>query len=446
MVGELDQGLPSGGPARVVLEYIGALLESSRLLADLVESRTDEAIHLQTGVSLEVHTASYRAVRGYTVLAAICDEIAFWRSEESANPDVEILNALRPGMATVPGALLLCISSPYARRGALWEAYRAHYGQETAPVLVWHADSQTMNPRLAPEVVAAAYAEDEARAAAEYGAQFRRDVESFLAREALEACLVPGQREVPRIPGVEYTAFLDPSGGSHDSMTLAIAHIEKGRTVLDLLREWRPPFSPDAVVAECVELLRAYGCPKVTGDRYGGAWPPERFATRGVQYDVADRAKSDFYRDLLPLVNAGRVEVLDHPRLITQLLTLERRTARGGRDSVDHGVGGHDDLANAAAGALVLATTRAARGPLIYGFLGDLKVYDPADEPDPCRWDPAVDAEEPAAVDAHGNVPIRFLQRMSPYQAGEIAGFPLALATQYVESGIARWVKRPTAE
>jgi hypothetical protein len=188
-------------------------------------------------------------------------------------------------MATVPDALLLCLSSPYAQRGALWEAHRAHYGQESDDAAV----------------VAAAYAEDAARAAAEYGAQFRRDVETFLAREALEACRVPDQREVPPIRGVEYTAFVDPSGGSHDSMTLAVAHVEPGRTVLDLLREWRPPFSPEAVVEECVRTVRAYGCTRVTGDRYGGGWPPERFTTRGLQYVVADRTKSDFYRDLLPL-------------------------------------------------------------------------------------------------------------------------------------------------
>jgi len=75
-------------------------------------------------------------------------------------------------MATVPGALLLCISWPYARRGALWEAYRAHYGQEGDPVLVWQAQSRVMNPRLDETVVRAAYAADESAAAAEYGAEF----------------------------------------------------------------------------------------------------------------------------------------------------------------------------------------------------------------------------------------------------------------------------------
>jgi hypothetical protein len=81
-------------------------------------------------------------------------------------------------------------------------------------------------------------------------------------------------------------------------------------------------------------------------------------------------------------------------------LTLERWTARGGRDNIDHPAGGHDDLANAAAGALVLATTQASRPPLIFGCLGDLQVYDPNRDLDPARWDPTVDADEPAPVDA----------------------------------------------
>jgi hypothetical protein len=52
-------------------------------------------------------------------------------------------------------------------------------------------------------------------------------------------------------------------------------------------------------------------------------------------------------------LNSGRVELLDHLRLQAQLLALERRTARGGRDTIDHAPGCHDDLANAVAGALV---------------------------------------------------------------------------------------------
>ena len=53
------------------------------------------------------------------------------------------------------------------------------------------------------------------------------------------------------------------------------------------------------------------------------------------------------------MINSGRVDLLEHPRLVAQLSRLERRTGRGGRDSIDHAPGDHDDLANAVAGALV---------------------------------------------------------------------------------------------
>ena len=122
-------------------------------------------------VTIEMNTANFRAVRGYTLVGCVADEIAFWATDDgSANPDTEILNGLRPGMATVPGAMLIAISSPYARRGALWEAYRRHYGQDGDPVLVWQAPTQAMHPSVDPQVIADAYAEDEASAAAEYGA------------------------------------------------------------------------------------------------------------------------------------------------------------------------------------------------------------------------------------------------------------------------------------
>ena len=53
------------------------------------------------------------------------------------------------------------------------------------------------------------------------------------------------------------------------------------------------------------------------------------------------------------MINSGRTRLLDHQRLLAQLCALERRTARGGRDSIDHPPGAHDDLANSVAGALI---------------------------------------------------------------------------------------------
>jgi hypothetical protein len=345
--------------ARTVFRYVGALLDGSPMLARLIERRTADSIELANDVTIEVHTASFRSVRGYTVVGAVLDEVAFWRSEDSANPDREIVDALRPAMATVPGALLVAISSPYARRGLLWDAYRRHYRQD-GDVLVWQAPTQIMNPVVPARVIADAYAADAAVAAAEYGAEFRSDLEAFVPREVVDACTVPGRRSLPPQAHVAYTAFVDPSGGSADSFTLAIAHRagpgeEEDAVVIDAVEERRAPCNPADVVAEFAALLRAYEITRVTGDRYAGEWPREAFRRHGIAYEPADRPKSDLYTDLLPRLTSRRVALPDHPRLSAQLCALERRTGRSGRDTIDHPPGGHDDLANAVAGAVVLA-------------------------------------------------------------------------------------------
>jgi hypothetical protein len=135
-------------------------------------------------------------------------------------------------------------------------------------------------------------------------------------------------------------------------MTLAIAHREpNGIAVLDLVRERRPPFSPEDVTAE----FATYCCASVVGDRYAGEWPRERMRIHGVQYELAEKPKSDIYRDALPALNSGKIELLDNARLVAQTCSLERRTACGGRDSIDSPPGNsHDDVSNSALAALLL--------------------------------------------------------------------------------------------
>lgn len=357
--------------ARSIFRFAMGLLTETPMLADLVEESTADAITLRNRVTIEIATASFRVTRGYTFLAVLADEVAFWRSEEtSANPAEEILAAIRPGLATIPGAVLLLASSPYAKRGPLYQASRDHYGRDDADVLVWRGTTKEMNPLIPQRVIDAAYEADPQSAAAEYGALFRNDISGFVPREVVDSVTPPDRRELLPMAGTSYTAFVDPSGGSSDSMTLAIAHREGECGVLDAIREVKPPFSPEAVVAEFCDLLRQYRCTEVTGDRYAGEWPPEQFRKQNVTYKPADRPKSDIYRDLLPLLNSGKVELLDLPRLTAQLCGLERRTARGGRDSIDHAPLAHDDIANAAAGALVLVAGRLG-GAALWAKLGE---------------------------------------------------------------------------
>jgi len=343
--------------SRVILRYIRALLKEVPLLAKMIERETAEGFDLTNLITIEVGTSSFRSVRGYTIVAALLDEVAFWNSDEnSANPDSAVIEAIKPAMATIPNSMLLVASSPYSRRGVLFDAHRLYFGKDHDPTLVWQADTRTMNPSVPQSVIDDAYATDPASASAEFGAQFRSDIEAFVSLDAILACVSDGVYERPRESGVSYRAFIDPAGGSgKDSFTLAIGHKDKATdlAVLDALREKRPPFSPELIVEEYAKLLKSYGITKILGDRYAGEWVREPFKKFGITYDPAAAPKSDLYRDALPLLNSKKVDLLDHQRMIQQFVGLERRTARSGKDSIDHAPTSHDDVCNVVAGLLV---------------------------------------------------------------------------------------------
>jgi hypothetical protein len=157
----------------------------------------------------------------------------------------------------------------------------------------------------------------------------------------------------------------DPSGGSSDSMTLAIAHKEGTTSILDAVREIRPPFNPESVVAEFATLCRVYRVSSIEGDRYAGEWVASAFRNKGIHYGHSTKSRSEIYLDALPEINSHSFRLLDNEVLINQLCALERRPLRGGRDAIDHPPGGHDDLANAAMGALVLASSGATSGVMM---------------------------------------------------------------------------------
>jgi hypothetical protein len=213
--------------------------------------------------------------------------------------------------------------------------------------------------------VTAAYEEDAVAAKAEFGAQFRADVVSFIPEEVVDAAIRKGRFQIKPIPGVQYWAFCDPSGGTVDSFTLAISHVEypertppetglvpKPKVVVDLLKEWPAPFDPLSVVKEMVPILYEYGCKFVKGDHYAGEWPTSAFAQYKIGYQVAEDSKSDYYLKWLPLMTAGSVELLDNARMRAQMIALDRKVSSSGHESVDNR-NGHEDLANCIAGSVV---------------------------------------------------------------------------------------------
>ena len=359
-----DQATIVYGYTKAYFQKIPAL---QRRVRSTFEGVLPKPILIGDDVELRIMTNNPRAPRGRTIALAILDELAFWRDEESATPDIETYNAIEPGTATVPHAMIIGITTVYRRAGLAFEKFEKYFGTEDPNVLVIRTTSKMMNPLLDQEVIDRRMEEDPERARAEYYSIFRSDILDYINRDILRACTAEGRFELEPSREHRYFAFCDPSGGSIDSMVLAIGHVEERGLIkygiLDLLYEARPPFSPKEIVGEISDILRRYGLREVTGDKYAGLWPTDEFASRGISYQESELTKNQIYVDFLPKLNTRQVELLDNRRLFTQFAELERRSVRSGRETVDHPStpGSHDDLCNAAAGCLLGAINSATK-------------------------------------------------------------------------------------
>ena len=343
--------------ARIVFKYVKAILHHVPVLRAMIVAERADEIELSTGVTIMVKASDFGGVRGPTIACVICDELAFWPSE-GLNPDSEVLAAIRPAMATIPDAKLLAISTGYGQCGSLFEAHKRYWAKDDDEVLIWTADTHSMNPTISQEFIDKEIERDPEAARAEWLGQFREDVSAAFPLEAIEACTISGRTELlPSVNIGPYFGFIDPSGGRADAFTLAIAHVHQDgeRAVIDAIRAARPPFDPAAVTKEFSEFLKLYGITGVFGDNYGGEWPRTEFAKNGIVYELSELHKSDLYLNLIPVLCSRKVELLDDEKLKNELRRLERRRGKSGRDTIDHPPRGSDDIANAVAGVVHLA-------------------------------------------------------------------------------------------
>lgn len=341
--------------AAIAKNYIQGCFESIPALGQLWSGPSLGSIELKNRVVIEVAVANYRSLRGRSILACIFDEAAFWRDESFASPDVEVYNAVRPGLARVPGSMAVIISSVHKRSGLLYSKIKALHGKDDTRALTVLGGTRDFNPSFDQAVIDAALAEDREKFSAEYLSLWRDDLQSWLSRDILEAAVDTGVLVRDPVRGVRYYAGCDVSGGRNDAFTAAIAHQDAdGAVILDALFERRPPFSPSDVVADVSRLARGYGCSEITGDNFGAEWVREAFQKVGLVYKRSERDRSKIYQDCLPLFTSGRAKLLDNQRMVSQFAALERRIFSTGRERIDPGPG-HDDLANSAALAMVSA-------------------------------------------------------------------------------------------
>jgi hypothetical protein len=346
--------------AKVAFRYVKGLLEASPMLSREIENITADRIVLKSGIEIVIGTTDHASVRGRTVVAMIGDEFAFVPADDAT----EVMRAVRPAMAGQSNAMMIIITTLYSRRGLTWDTFRQYFGISDPHTLVVKAATRDTNPTISEEFIAAELERDPAAARTEYLSEFRSDLEAFIDDELVDRATRPSARELPFIrkdeAGIEISRFaaVDVSGGRNDATAAAVAHRNGDRIIIDACRRWPSPHDPVQVASEVARFLSTYNLSNAIADQYGAELSRSIYAEAGVSLVSAALNRSEAYLAMLPLFTSSRIEIPDEPRLRTELLALERRTGRSGKDAVDHPPHGHDDLINAVALAAVAAAQR----------------------------------------------------------------------------------------
>ena len=348
--------------ARVLFGYIKAKFENSPLLSQLLQDIRKSEIDLTNNLSISIFPCSFRAPRGFSVPVAILDELAFFR-HEGAVIDREVVNAIRPAQATFPNSKLIKISSPYSKSGELYKDFSTRHQRED--LLVFKAASWEMNPSIPQSFLDNEKERDPEMFDREYAANFSSSISNVFDREYVENCVVHDRHELPYISEFRYFAGVDPSGGGADEFALSICHRD-GPVIQDVIRGWRSK-RPADVVEEAAKLLHSYNISTVVGDRYSGEWVRQAFMKAGIRYVVSSLTSSDALLELLPLINQGSIQLLDNRVQTNQLISLERRTSRTGKDSLGHPQGLHDDRVVTLALSAILAAKPAKNRSVTWG-------------------------------------------------------------------------------
>ena len=307
--------------AALVFGYIKGNFELVPAFNKFIVDSSSDTITLANRVIIQVTTNSFRSVRGRSILCAIFDEVALFRSDESANPDVELAAAVRPSLAQFPNSMMILISTAYKRSGLLYEQFKSHFGRDDADVLVVKGTTRQFNNLFPQAEIDKDLARDPAKFAAEYLSEWRDDLSAFIDRALIEAATDTGV--VVRPPQQRhYFSFVDASGGRGDAFTAAIAHAEGQTAVLDCLIEIRSPFDPDIATRDIAAVLKSYGLRKTIADHYAAGWTVSAFARNGIKLEHSERNRSEIYLDCLPLFTAGRVKLIDNTRLAQQFVSL----------------------------------------------------------------------------------------------------------------------------
>ncbi len=335
--------------AKIAFRFLRNFLLDSPLLKKYVLKIHKDEIELSNGVIIACWPCNLVTVRGSSVICAILDEVAFWQHEEtSANPEAEVLDALRPSMATLSNTKLIKISTPFRKEGLLWDEYQR---RNELGHFVWQLSSAEMNPSISAAFLEKQRNRGEEKFRREYLAEFTDHVSRWINSNVLDACIAKGTTELPPRKGVRFVAAVDPAF-KRDDFALCIAERANDGTIsLALLRTWtgkpNEPLGFEAVCREIARILKSYGINTLVGDQHCAAVIAQAFLKLGINYrefTFTTASKMDLFTNVKHLLLQRQIQLLDDPELLRQLRGLEEHRTSSGNVEIRTAARVKDDL------------------------------------------------------------------------------------------------------
>jgi len=398
-----------------VYRYAREVAERNPELRDLLDGKpleqmTGGELRFKNGMSLSVLPASKSSVRGFTIVGAILDELAFvgGKDEESAEQDSEIYSAIKYGMAPPVGApkrRLISITSPAAKYGLVYDLFSRYHGRRDAPVLVARGATQTFNPNISSDWLDGERQRDPKKYDREVLAEFADSISPWIDRTTVDDATKGRDLEpLPRLPKGQHFVGIDLAA-RRDSSVLVVAHLEdavddgpvelvevrdpvtrearlerrvqaKGvpslpRFVVDRVERRTPskgqPLDLPLVIADFAAVAKSYGARDLWGDQWSAPLVASELRRHGLalREEVASQnSKARHYGRLRETFYARRASIPPHPALVRELVELQERLNPNGSLAIaaPNREGAHDDTCSALAWCHAAAMHHLRRG------------------------------------------------------------------------------------
>ena len=339
---------------RVIKELVANALDSDiRTMIDSEASTTDEVV-FRNGVVIRAMPCSSRAGRGLACSMILLDEFGhFVDASDGYQAARNVYRAVSPSIVQFQEhGRILITSTPLWPSGAFYDLYTQGESGADVDTFVVKRPTWDVNPNVTRASLDGEFLADPEGAEVEFGANWSAGLGAFMDPVTCYSSVVKDRKSLPYIEGIQYSMCIDPAfAAGGDNFALAVGHRQGETYVIDRLRTWRGregPLNSDEVLDTVAAIAKEFNVDYAVSDQFSVVTVSDALRRRGVTLKaepLTSERKADIMTSMKRATNLGRVEFLDSPELLNELVHLELRKSPSGKPRIAAASGHHDDRA-----------------------------------------------------------------------------------------------------